>query len=196
MKTWTHLVTSFGRFVTSQGKKLASRCFQGWCGSPTVFGFWVHFFHSFSVTGTTWLPQLQDPKKEVAEQAGLAAGEGMPSAPRSCYRQEIPHPCPQRPTLCPISQTESHESLYPKWRLAKQVSNFPALTVGKARTKRGGNHCGRQQLCPCCPCLDLEQAPHDFLSWAQAHLRTPCLPTFWLMTQPGSQRITLAWVLD
>ena len=98
---------------------------------------------------------------------------------------------PQRPTLCPISQTESHESLYPKWRLAKQVSKFPALTVGKARTKGGGNHCSRQQLCPCCPCLDLEQAAHDFLSWAQAHLRTPCLPT-----QPGSQRIILAWVLD
>lgn len=76
----------------------------------------------------------------------------------------------QRLTLCPISQTESHDSLYIKWRLAKQVSNFPALTVGKARTKGGGNHCGKQLLLPFCPCLDQGQAPHDFLSWAQAHL--------------------------
>lgn len=84
---------------------------------------------------------------------------------------------PQRLTLCPISQAESQESLYPKWRQAKQASNFPALTVSEARTKGGGNHCGRQQLWPFCPCLDPGQAPRDFLSWAQAHLRTPCLPT-------------------
>lgn len=84
---------------------------------------------------------------------------------------------PQRLTLCPISQTESHDGLYLKWRLAKQVSNFPALTVGKARTKGGGNHYGKQHLVPFCPCLDQGQAPHDFMSWAQAHLRTPCLPT-------------------
>ena len=61
-------LTRSGRLVIPQVARLGSRHSQGLSSSPTTFGSRVSLqFPCFSLMGTTWLPQLQDHKKEVVE---------------------------------------------------------------------------------------------------------------------------------